>query len=991
MTLKSSFPYSPWIGVYERVGRFIAILPHMPLFFRAFLGAVSATLVLLVAAPVALAAPVAGELVKVATDRAVYYVGEDGKRYAFPNVATYASWYADFSGVRTISAQDLSALQLGGNVTYRPGTRLVKIATDPKVYAVEPGGALRPIDSEAVASALYGPAWSSRVDDVPVEFFVNYVVGEPLSTATFPSGSVVRRASNNAVFIIDGGLKRRVANLDALSALRIRETFILGTADSLAGYADATDVTASDTTYADTSQTSRRITTSPTFSLIPSANGTFPVPGDATLATLRLISGTTVSLRKLAVQLLAGRDEPLDNGVKGLDDDDSGLVKGLDDQLNITEVRIVDASGATVLGGSQTLIKDYNRDQQQTFVFSGAVNIPAGSGVTLRVVAKTHKDMRLGETYSVTLPRDGISLADARGAEATFLPSGDLAALSLSGVRGTLDVLSSGLSGETTVIKGAKDAAIAAHAFVAPSTSPIVVRRIAYSGFVDEREPGGTVGFARGSDADNGSPTSVNAMVQSVSLYDTKGVRIAGPNSVDLLGKASFDGLQYVIPAGTSVTLTLRGDISPGVDLESVPNGLAFDIADASKDVLVTDEAGAFIEAIGTVIAQGEPPRVSVTLRETGGADMHWYGGGLDDKNVSRNATAGTEVLLGRFDINPKYDDYALQVLTLKDVGVSSASLGELRAEYVTKDGVTASVTGTLQNGRVTFVGMSAFARRNVTGSVNVYGSLRGRAGGAISGEKLALQVEPAGPLQFTSLSTGKVYGASSFGNGSFTLGVNTASGWTVRWTSLLVARSAANVSVGFRSNDTQALRFTVTASPQGGARINKLIFRVTPGDRGFTTKVGLETILADNDSLERWADMNGDFQDDDSIVTLYQVPAPGTLKQPLGEGSDGSIQYRIGSRTTSEGVDSSSSDFGVITYVFPERGGIGIAPGSSPEFVLELDTIAFDNSNDYSLGTDLQDGANFLWSDDYGGGGVSLPGDKEMGLPVSNGMTIRH
>lgn len=113
---------------------------------------------------------------------AVYYCGSNGKRYVFPNSKTYFSWYADFSTVRTVSDATLGTITLGGNATYRPGTRLVKIQSDPKVYAVGKGGELRWVQTEAIASALYGADWSNKVDDVSDAFFVNYTVGAAITT-----------------------------------------------------------------------------------------------------------------------------------------------------------------------------------------------------------------------------------------------------------------------------------------------------------------------------------------------------------------------------------------------------------------------------------------------------------------------------------------------------------------------------------------------------------------------------------------------------------------------------------------------------------------------------------------------------------------------------------------------------------------------------------------------------------------------------------------
>lgn len=125
-----------------------------------------------------------GDLIKSDASPAVYYFGGDGKRYVFPTDKTYFTWYADFSKVKTVGAGDLAALPLGGNVTYRPGAKMLKIQSDPTVYAVSKGGILRAIGSEAVASALYGSTWNKQIDDLPDAFFVNYRVGAPITDAS---------------------------------------------------------------------------------------------------------------------------------------------------------------------------------------------------------------------------------------------------------------------------------------------------------------------------------------------------------------------------------------------------------------------------------------------------------------------------------------------------------------------------------------------------------------------------------------------------------------------------------------------------------------------------------------------------------------------------------------------------------------------------------------------------------------------------------------
>lgn len=154
------------------------------------------TLFLAAALPTAVfAAPAPGTLVKLSCPngarpddpcKAVYFFGGDGHRHAFPGEDIYFSWYADFSQVQTASAAFMASLPLGQNVTPRPGSRMVKLTTDPKTYAVGLGGLLHWVTSEAVAVTLYGPAWNAKIDDVSDAFFVDFRVGDPIvSPGTF--------------------------------------------------------------------------------------------------------------------------------------------------------------------------------------------------------------------------------------------------------------------------------------------------------------------------------------------------------------------------------------------------------------------------------------------------------------------------------------------------------------------------------------------------------------------------------------------------------------------------------------------------------------------------------------------------------------------------------------------------------------------------------------------------------------------------------------
>lgn len=136
----------------------------------------------------------AGDLIKGSLS-SVYYVGIDGKRYVFPTEKVYFTWYSDFSSVVTVTDAELATYPIGGNVTYRPGTKMVKIMTDPRVYAVDAGGTLRWVETEDAATGIYGSDWNTKIDDISDAYFVNYNLGSSISTPSQFDPIAVRDAA----------------------------------------------------------------------------------------------------------------------------------------------------------------------------------------------------------------------------------------------------------------------------------------------------------------------------------------------------------------------------------------------------------------------------------------------------------------------------------------------------------------------------------------------------------------------------------------------------------------------------------------------------------------------------------------------------------------------------------------------------------------------------------------------------------------------------
>ncbi len=225
---------------------------------RKFLTAsvLSATLLTMCGISFASAAAIDGDVIKMNGNSSVYYM-KGGKRFVFPNQATYSSWYSDANGgpdwdiVKVVSQSELESYPLGGNVTVRPGTKLVKITTNPTVYAVEPGGTLRAISSEAAAIEIWGANWAKNVIDVADSFFVNYKTGTALTAGTYPAGTVVSPSGTFDLYYFDGTGYRKFSNEAAFINNGFNSNFVVTTTKTIV--AAGTPITGAEAGLMDTS------------------------------------------------------------------------------------------------------------------------------------------------------------------------------------------------------------------------------------------------------------------------------------------------------------------------------------------------------------------------------------------------------------------------------------------------------------------------------------------------------------------------------------------------------------------------------------------------------------------------------------------------------------------------------------------------------------------------------------------------------------------
>ncbi|MDO8669427.1 MAG: hypothetical protein Q7K65_03990 [Candidatus Buchananbacteria bacterium] len=139
-----------------------------------------------------------GDLIKTAKDSAVYYVDASGRRNLFVNGVTFWTWYTGswssiaYKGqaktIKIMSQTDFDGLAMGAHITVNPGAKLIKFQNSPRVYTITLGKVLREVvksgGDDAVAKALYGSTYKSKIITIQNGFEGDYTRGEALTVSS---------------------------------------------------------------------------------------------------------------------------------------------------------------------------------------------------------------------------------------------------------------------------------------------------------------------------------------------------------------------------------------------------------------------------------------------------------------------------------------------------------------------------------------------------------------------------------------------------------------------------------------------------------------------------------------------------------------------------------------------------------------------------------------------------------------------------------------
>jgi hypothetical protein len=181
------------------------------------------------------------------------------------------------------------------------------------------------------------------------------------------------------------------------------------------------------------------------------------------------------------------------------------------------------------------------------------------------------------------------------------------------------------------------------------------------------------------------------------------------------------------------------------------------------------------------------------------------------------------------------------------------------------------------------------------------------------------------------------------------------------------------------RGREVEVFRFVLTTAAEGPAYLRKLTFRFKASESGFAG--------ADNDALERWADVNGDSFDDNGVIGLRRYP----IGEPefLGEDASAVIMYGIAREgivdTTPQGLDSAHGDEGHLSIEFATGTEPVLPAGTSTEFGLALKTDAFALISGQTLEVRLLGNDEFLVRDRENATNSPITGFMVEGLPLAS------
>jgi hypothetical protein len=282
-----------------------------------------------------------------------------------------------------------------------------------------------------------------------------------------------------------------------------------------------------------------------------------------------------------------------------------------------TDVKVWDTSSNTVVWGPQ----DFNdaSDTTESITFTEDITMNAGQTKTFKVTLDVSNDATVADGDDIRAFLDLSELNTGNMVKNldnnTFLddeivPGSDLFGNTHVVRTSALTLSLASTPTSQTYIKGTNDVPFVGFNLTASNGSPLTVNTITVTGYIDENATGGST-----AGVDNS--VSVQQIVPTIMLK-VDGAQIGDSKSVNSTsGIATFSGLNLTIPAGTTKTVVVYGNISASAFINSNAELISFDVVNVT-DIAAQDATSNTVNP-GTADPNGNgTPNIGVTVANAG-------------------------------------------------------------------------------------------------------------------------------------------------------------------------------------------------------------------------------------------------------------------------------------------------------------------------------------------------------------------------------------
>ena len=362
--------------------------------------------------------------------------------------------------------------------------------------------------------------------------------------------------------------------------------------------------------------------------------------------------------------------------------DPDDLLNSQDLTANFTDLKLIDSDTGQVVKGPTTLStygagfsNSHDTRQYVLLRFHGlshpAFTIPAGQTQNLSFTMDIANNSALnGEAISVKLALPGYKyFYDSEGNYIEDVtPAEDIEGNLMTVLAPSLAVTRASSPVDDTFVAGENNVPLLGLNFAAGQASDISITHLVFTGFIDEN---GIGGYVRGQD----NSIYVSSIINSLELYDTNGYPVSHSQvNISPGGLVSFYNLNWVIPAGTTQKLILKGDVASNAYFNNTPEMITFDIADAGVDggydIGAVDEDGNYVIATGdwpncggSICTQPSSYQTDITITRSGDLSVT----APDQQVRDQIEVAGTdEIFTARYKVLASNENFLISDLTLE-------------------------------------------------------------------------------------------------------------------------------------------------------------------------------------------------------------------------------------------------------------------------------------------------------------------------------------